>query len=183
MKNLYLLLFFILSHATVQAKIEVYNNPINILCIEEEKTGFDWIDNKWLKRNFIEEKFLVKKLRPSETVSGCSQKEDPNFQDNYFNGQEVSFAKACYEIKNFGDRSRKRKGKYFGRACEETWTKEESSKQVLLESVRCSETLFHPEIKLAPNGWFHKSRIEASLSDKAEEKSSLIISVGRCSIL
>jgi len=174
MKNIYLGLILIAVFTNALAEINS-NKTFNLLCIEEDSTGFIWKNNNWKQTVFTTDKYLVKKLRNSEVFRGCESSFSPELDNK--SSAVRDFSESCYEIKKFGEESFKIKNKYIGASCGESWTRGTTSEQFNLEDVACNDMQFKP------NGWFHKSSARAGLQDTASSKSTLSVSVGKCSIL
>ena len=173
MKNIYLGLILIAVFTNALAEINS-NKTFNLLCIEEGSTGFIWKNNNWKQTDFTTDKYLVKKLRNSEALFGCKDSFSSDINDT------AKFSKSCYDIKRFGGKSLKVKSKYLGEYCSEWWTRGTTSEQFILDKVYCNEMQFKP------NGWFHKSSTNPDLpelKDTASNKSTLSVSVGKCSTL
>jgi hypothetical protein len=173
--------FFFLAFAvnadTDQANL-VRLPPSSILCIDDDATGFNWKNKKWVQINFkagdryiarkIEvEKYLKREDRSKNKLLLC---DDPQVVDLTEKGKQFSgMVDACYEIKSMG-----RQADFFNsRSCSEWW------QNGLLESVSCQKHT--PQLYFHPDGSFIRYPWHTNISKSAEEKDSLVLSVGTCS--
>ena len=175
MKKLHLFLLLILAQPAIYASTP----NVSILCIEEESSGLNWKNGKWEKANFLNDKYLIKRLKLSETAGACTNHhEEPVFNGDYTD----AFVSACYETKEFGTDSWIFKDKIVGRVCYETWTKNKESGNTTLELVECPGG-YRAGFQITPNGNFIRGVTKASLHNEDEGKFSLSVSVGKCSTL
>lgn len=153
--------------------------PSSILCIDDEATGFNWRDKKWVKTNFASgsrfiirkieiDKYITKENRLKNNLFLC---DDPKIWDvthgkNKFSG----FINACYEIKSMGEKG---DAADFSN-CSEWWSNGN------LEKISCKDHT--PQTFFQPDGSFIRYPLYADLT-QSTEKASLHISVGRCSII
>jgi hypothetical protein len=172
-----ILLFFLLVTANAHAEITDKNEHFNILCVEENSTGFNWGNGNWKQRNFKNNKYLAQKLKienPTDTPgkkpeSGVCFDSIQYRQESKNNTYDVSWG--CYNIRAIGSTFYP----YNSEVCREIWEKPESGTKYLLR-VFCNDLYFNP------NGWFHRASLHGATGNKPKDdyKDSLVISVGKC---
>ncbi len=175
--------FFFLAFAvnanTDQANL-VRLPPSSILCIDDAATGFDWKNKKWVQTNFkISERYIARKIevekylkREDRSKNNFLLCDDPRVVDLTENGKQFSgIVDACYEIKSMGSQA----NIFDSRICSEWW------KNGLLESVSCNKHT--PQLYFHPDGSFIRYPWHTNISKSAEEKDSLVLSVGTCSTI
>ena len=169
MKKFIFVLLLLLFASECFAQITDRNDLFSTRCIEEQKTGFNWINNSWVKVNFKGSKFIVKKRRsgyntPDEITCMISLKMKPK---NELGSNAVY---SCYNIKKIGHEFN-----YLNTvACLELWGGDKLDGEKII-MVLCDNLNF------SPNGYFHMSRIHENLKEKSEQKDSMYISIGKCS--
>ena len=146
------------------------------LCVEEQSTGFHWQDGEWMRTKFVPEKFIVEKLdiqksgnsSPEITPADCLGMKETS---------DSGFKNGCYNVREFGEES----NPFSGLVCQEVRSGDEG--EATLEQVICDGKI--TSIVFEPNGNFHYSKVHWLVRDtpETEEKDSLVLSVGRCSIL
>jgi|LWDU01.1.fsa_nt_gi hypothetical protein len=160
--NRLLLLTILIFSLSVSASISSKNNYYTSLCIEDESTGFNWVDGKWSLANFNNSKYIVKRFPLSKSPI-C----------------DVSKA-AHNDVRTYGCYNKKKLGQEFGifsyQLCTEFW---ESGK---LSKVSCSNSVWGDNIEFQPSGIFHTSKIDRTLKYK-DSKGSMYVSHGKCSTL
>jgi len=171
MKNIYLGLILIAVFTNALAEINS-NKPYNLICAEEQSTGFNWRSNGWEKTNYKSYQYIIKKLTGVKDVFPIFCKEITPLKPN---PGSFAFSNSCYSVTQLGEIPEKIGEFPVGQSCYETWIKDTASEGYILQDVKCSN------IKFKPNGWFHKSKIDSSVENNVKEKGSLIISVGKCS--
>jgi hypothetical protein len=152
--------------------------PFNTLCIQEDATGYDWRNKKWIQTNFkptqkyiikkIEiEKYLTEKDRSKNQLFLCKH---PSLTDFTEDGKKFNaFVDTCYEIKKMGE-----KGTVLDhQMCSEYW------KDGRLEKISCQD--HSPQFYFEPDGSFIQFPWHTNLDNTNKEKDSLVLSVGSCS--
>jgi hypothetical protein len=153
--------------------------PSSILCIDDDATGFNWRNKKWVQTNFNSgSKFIIRKIeidkyikRDDRSKNNLLLCEDPNIWDvtqgkNKFSGS----INACYEIKVMGEKG----NALDSRSCSEWW------QDGRLEKISCRDHT--PQTFFKPDGSFIRYPWHSDLS-QSTEKASLHISVGTCSTI
>jgi hypothetical protein len=144
-----------------------------VLCREEQATGFDWENNKWVQRNFKEKTFSISRV-PSqnyENLATARSKGIPLCSEPFskeLSHENITWYNACYTMVELGDKP----NLLDSRTCVETWIDNK------LEAVSC---LKHASrFSFAPSGGFSKSTL-ADVALGKSKKDSAVISVGKCS--
>jgi len=142
------------------------------LCIEDKSTGFNWRNGDWHQTNFMPNKYIVKKVKidptPGSDTFQCY--EDMKGKKNLsFDGKKI-YDYGCFNIRDYGDKFTA----FYNQLCAQSYDDDEN-----IKGVDCHMMNFQP------NGAFIKSRFQSSLTShpKNDYKDSLILSVGKCSVL
>ena len=154
--------------------------PSSILCIDDDVTGYNWRNKKWVQTNFTEgsryiikkieiEKYINRNYRAKNKILFCN---DPKVWDISENGKKFTGSvEACYEIKSMGNEA----NFMDSRMCSEWW---EDGK---LEKISCQSHT--PQLYFQPDGSFIRFPWHTDVSKPTEKKDSLVISVGSCSVI
>lgn len=170
-----LILFFAIS-LTLPSFGQVTSMTIKAftsLCIADSSTGFDWVNGKWIRKNYNSERYILQKIDYENQMKAADTLDRPITCDEPFASvvnSERAVVKACYSFRNFGSKS-----------------------TILTQSQNCYESFKGGDLDLIqcpgvgnfkPNGLFVKlpSFISMDLSNK-KEKDSIAIEVGTCSTL
>jgi hypothetical protein len=152
--------------------------PFSTLCIQEDATGYNWQDKKWIQTNFkptqkyiikkIEiEKYLTEKDRSKNQLITCK---NPSVMDFTSEGKKFSaFVDTCYEIKRMGEKA----AIWDYQMCSEYW------RDGRLEKISCRD--HSAPFYFEPDGAFIQFPWHTSLEKTNKEKDSLVLSVGSCS--
>jgi len=154
--------------------------PSSILCIDDDATGYNWRNKKWVQTNFKEgSRYIVKKIEVEKYINRNDRGKnkillcnDPKVWDISENGKKFTGSvDACYEIKSMGNEA----NFMDSRMCSEWW---EDGK---LDKISCRDHT--PQLYFQPDGSFIRFPWHTDVSKLTEKKDSLAISVGSCSII
>ena len=144
------------------------------LCITRENIGFNWRSNKWVKTNFKNTKYIVKKVPKSHEACDLKNETDYEVGDD---PKKVMVLKRCYTYKNFD--SKTELGSITNTSpCYESYDKGKRAPR----QIQCTSHWFH-SFAFVPNGEFmlQSSSPTAAETPKGDEKDSHVMSVGTCS--
>ena len=166
-KIILVLCFFSQSVLSVsESVISDYEGGYSALCITEDSTGFSWKDNKWKRTNYTSSKYLAKKIPHSELDEFyINDIQELNKFPLTRRDDQWRHLRNYYNIREFGEEFYK----FANQICSELW----DGKELLY--IACED------FKFKPNGYFHKSGIYSSLSEKEDYKDSLFVEYGKCS--
>ena len=138
------------------------------ICIEEQATGFNWDNKRWIKANFKGETYIVSRISPEKYKEAtdnnflmCSDKENKSYG-------KYEYIYECYSVVKSGTTPTM----LDARMCTEVW----ENKQLLY--VGCSD--HSSKFNFQPAGNFIKQPWHADLRSDEQYKDSLILSVGKC---
>lgn len=142
--------------------------PFSSLCVEEEKTGFNWERGDWVLSRFKLSKYIDRKYsfdyvdrlpeRGGLQFFNC----DPAFrtsENRRASDSTYSFVQACYSVREMGDSSRDERTSL----CDEFWKKSNTGAWEL-KSINCPEEQF----ALRPDGQFLRHSIGTDLASASE---------------
>jgi hypothetical protein len=174
-----LLIFFTAIAVPFFATAEITTasiKPFTSLCIADDSTGYNWRNGKWIQANFNTKRYLLQKLDYEKQINSENVIDRPLSCDKptatIINASKNNVVvKACYSLRNFG-----------------------SKLNVLAESQNCYESFKNGELELIqcpglgnykPDGLFVKlpSYISMDLSNNKDEKDSISLAIGKCSVL
>jgi hypothetical protein len=178
--------FFIFSPVWAQLNSESVNTdqfnfvrfpPFSTLCIQEDATGYNWQNKKWIQTNFKPtNKYIIKKIE-IEKYSGKDRSKsqlitckNPSVIDVTQEGKKFTgFVDTCYEIKRMGEKA----SLFDNQMCSEYW------QDGRLEKISCRD--HSSPFYFEPDGSFIQFPWHTSLGKTDNEKDSLALSVGSCS--
>ncbi len=167
------LILFLVSNQALSQSAENIGEGYVVLCHEEQATGFNWENNKWVRVNFAGRSYSISRV-PSqnyENLSIARSKSIPLCAEPYskVSGYEnTTWYDACYTMVELGV-----KPNFLDSAmCVETWTNNK------LQLVSCSK--HSNRFSFSPSGGFSKSTL-ADVDLTKSKKDSAVISVGKCS--
>jgi len=140
------------------------------ICIEEQATGFNWDNKRWVKSNFKTETHIVSRI----AIEKYKEAADNNFlMCSDKSGQNKSFSNydyvyECYSVVKSGAKPTM----LDARMCTEVW----ENKKLLY--VGCSD--HSSKFNFQPAGNFIKQPWHADLRSDEQYKDSLTLSVGKC---
>jgi len=138
------------------------------LCISKDMVGFNWINGSWVKQNFKNEKWLIRKISNEARECLLNNEKDKN----YGHGWNL---KRCFSIKEFGEGVEL--GSWLNTApCHESYTSENS-----LKSIQCANHIFQ-KFAFQPNGQFMISSGDPGIpANKDTKADSYYVASGSCS--
>ncbi len=152
---------------------------LNVLCVAEQSTGFDWRGNKWSKSNFIaNRKYIITKI-PREKYGSMNLKiqnqiifcEEPKVLDVTKAGESFSgWVSACYQVKPMGEESH---AALDANQCDEWWDKGR------LKKISCQK--HNPQLYFHPDGSYIRYPWHSDIEKISDAKDSLALEVGSCS--
>jgi hypothetical protein len=146
-----------------------------IMCEAELSTGFDWGNGTYRKQTFKREKHIFKKIEPFEGCYGFKYSPHENYLSlkHTFGSRQV-----CIKHHIFGEEPRKKGGK-----CSEGYNDREDGNWDI--TISCKDTIFTPEVRLSPNGFYHLSFLHSNVSSKPknDSKDSQFIEWGKCATI
>ena len=143
-------------------------SPGAILCKIKQSIGFDWKNGAYIKQNFTEYDYVIKKLTNSEKEStpNCLSLLSKEDDELVTNSVKLNFVNRCYRINRIG-------AEPHAGICTEFY------KNQILETISCDDDSykFHPSgiILISP------SNASKDISKDANYKDSFAISHGLCS--
>ena len=167
------LIVILISNKTLSNPIEGVGEGYIVLCHEEQATGFNWENNKWVRVNFAERSYSISRV-PSqnyENLSIARSKSIPLCAEPFskVSGYEnTTWYDACYTMVELGVKP----NILDSATCTETWINRK------LQSVSCSK--HSNRFLFSPSGGFSKSTL-ADIDLARSKKDSAVISVGKCS--
>lgn len=154
------------AHAAADDPNEIY------VCTEDEATGFNWANGKWVKASFKLETYVVKRIplykfstpdamREHKTFMCSTDQKIPSFDDKTYR-----IDAACYSIVRLGEAM----SPATYTPCKENFIKGK------LDSVECASPT---NFTFSPKGQFIKQPWHSDVSTSGK-KDSLVLSVGKC---
>jgi hypothetical protein len=153
----------------------------NLLCAEEQNTGFTWSKGSWKTAHFKNSKYIVQKVRMKPFVRDKNGEYPFSYKcwNDYQKFQSSSprgdskLDKGCYNVRRHGAEKRF----IDSELCWERWKKNSSGWEI--DKVECNEFIFKP------NGPFHASTLSNHVEQKPKNdyKDSMHLMVGTCSKL
>lgn len=167
------LIVLLVSNQALSQPTEGVGEGYVVLCHEEQATGFNWENNKWVRVDFTVRSYSISRV-PSknyENLSIARSKGIPLCAEPFskVSGYEnTTWYDACYTMVELGV-----KPNFLDSAiCVENWTNNK------LQLVSCSK--HSNRFSFSPSGGFSKSTLaDADLAKS--KKDSAVISVGKCS--
>jgi hypothetical protein len=143
------------------------------VCVEEQSTGFNWQNKRWVQTNFKEDTYIVSRI-PLEKYQSflearannlhlCSDKSKENSEF-----EKTTFINECYSVTRIGQKP----AFTDSRMCIEMW----ESKRLI--SVECDK--HSSKLTFQPTGNFIKQPWHSDLRSDVQNKDSLALSVGKC---
>ena len=168
-----LILFGTINLAVVAQPVFGSKAGYSSICVEEQSTGFNWQNKRWVQANFKEETYIVSRI-PLEKYQSflearannlhlCSDKSKENSEF-----EKTTFINECYSVTRIGQKP----AITDSRMCTEIW----ESKRLV--TIQCSDhsSKFH----FQPTGNFIKQPWHSDLRSDEQSKDSLALSVGKC---
>ena len=141
------------------------------ICVEEQATGFNWDNKRWVKANFKGETHIVSRIpleKYKETTDNnflmCSDKEIKSYG-------KFDYIYECYSVAKIGTKPTM----LDSRTCTEVW----ENKQLLYVDCSNHSSKFH----FQPAGNFIKQPWHSDLRSDEQYKDSLTLSVGKCTTI
>jgi hypothetical protein len=147
------------------------------LCIGEKSTGFNWRNNEWNFTRFKPEKYFIEKLKPERSARTLLCWSEAKEKTRYESADSTSDW-GCYSVRE-GEQDLG--PPHLAYLCLEDWKTVNGS--FVLQTVSCEGG---DKIHFKPDGNFdavHWSGYNGELAEKSNDKDSLSITVGRCSII
>lgn len=151
-----------------------------MLCVTDASTGFNWVSGRWVQTNFFNKQYVVSKVPPESSfgASRCgasiaNRQTEPIFAEDV----TLAYAWGCYDIPEVGDEP----GIAIAEPCQEQWQRSIDG-SVTLSALWCTESGFS-RFQLRTNGPFVLTRTYAAFAANNESRDSLVLQVGRCSLL
>jgi hypothetical protein len=151
----------------------------SFLCVEDDSTGFNWIDGKWTQTTFKQDQFVIRKTELSEPDSASCYWEI-QFNDRpttRANESDLGPTWGCYTLTVVG------KPEALPWLCKEWWRSSDDTGPAEVFSVDCDGALgtfrFNP-----PGGEYVAANVWAAPRlepDPKEARDSLTLGIGRCS--
>lgn len=148
----------------------------SLLCVDEDATGYNWVNKKWVRTSFKSEKYVVTRIEPTKYSSTAVARtnnlflcEDKSKDD--LNLSNMTALYACYSISSLGEKP----GPMDARMCSEIWEKGN------LTQVHCNE--HSGQFSFEPNGNFIRKPWHSDARSSETKKDSLVLSVGKCSTI
>jgi hypothetical protein len=173
MKTFFVLCGILFSFSSFGQVNTLTLKPFKSLCIADFSTGFDWVNGKWIPKNYKSEKYIFEKVDYENQIKAVDFLDRPlmcEIPSATIVNSEKAIVKACYAFRNFGSKSM---------LASQAQTCYESFKNDQLELIQC------PSLgNFKPNGLFVKlpSFISMDLTNK-KEKDSIAVDVGSCGML
>jgi len=144
--------------------------PFSLLCAEEESTGFNWENHRWVRTNFKPDTYILSRLQPESLP--CFSLPEPS--QSIKRQGDHGYSKSCYVLKRVGEE------KGFGEVCGEYWIEKDG--ELVLRSISCDETAHY---KAHIDGPFAIARTFGAFYEDKEtgERDSVIVSIGKCSLI
>lgn len=155
--------------------------PFVSLCIEEAATGFNWENGSWIHANYRPDKrYLIQRI-PAEKIKQGDGNNIPHLScvlssDNPLEIRRIGnhiFTNGCYNIRKQGEKLSGLSSKI----CSEQWIDGD------LQKITCERnfqsTSFLPDGNYIMLPWHS----DVSINPKDGRQDSLILSVGKCSII
>lgn len=145
----------------------------SVICVDEQATGFDWQNKRWIKANFQGETYIVSRIpldkyksvveARANTILLCSDKSSENRSiDN------TDYVHECYSVAKLGTKPTL----LDSNMCLEVW----ENKKLL--SVSCNN--HSSKLAFQPAGGFIKQPWHSDVRLDEPYKDSLSLSVGKC---
>lgn len=168
---LFLLLFKAFSSSAQPAKGSTAG--YSVLCIEEQSTGFNWENMRWVRKNFNGQTLIISRV-PSEKYMSEKTKaaefmlcKDKSGDNSVY--EKISLIHACYTMVQVGNKP----NFLDSQMCVETW--EGNS----LKRVSCEDHM--SKFAFEPAGGFIKQPWHMDVRSTETSKDSLALGVGKCS--
>tara|TARA_B100000315_G_scaffold41169_1_gene35985 strand:+ start:171 stop:758 length:588 start_codon:yes stop_codon:yes gene_type:complete len=144
-----------------------------IMCESELRTGFDWENGTYRKSTYKREKHILKKVEPYGGCFGFKFNPHLNYLLTTYGSRRV-----CIKHHVFGEEPDIKGGE-----CSESYKKREGGTWNI--TISCEKGIFTPEIRLSPNGFYHRSSLHNDVSSKPENnyKDSQYIEWGKCATI
>ena len=174
---------FYLLPALVMAQISS-PTALNAVCIEEQASGFNWKGGRWQPAKYqSDEKLHIRRLTPEEVSKDAAETFDrpisclnmdlKTAHDVSGFGETGKLARrACYSIKEFGKEALLM---ISAELCTEIFN------NTVLEKVECKSMHFSPNGLFIRLPWYQA--MNTSSKPQNDYKDSLVIAVGKCSVL
>lgn len=173
LKTLVQLIFTLSSLVSIAQPSLGSRSGYSAVCVEEQVTGFNWQNKRWVKANFQVETFIVSRIplekyksivdARANTILLCSDKSG----DNYSYGN-TDYVHECYSVSKLGEKP----SILDSNMCLEVW---ENKK---LQSVSCNN--HSSKLAFQPAGGFIKQPWHSDVRLDEQQKDSLTLSVGKC---
>lgn len=165
---------FLVSSQALSQPIEGIGEGYAVLCHEEQATGFNWENNKWVRVNFNVSSYSISRIPsrnyedlPTAVLKGIPFCEEP-FAKKGFSHENTTWYSACYTMIELGVKP----NILDSRICVETWTNNK------LLKISCED--HSRKFSFSPSGGFSTSTL-ADIDLARTKKDSAVISVGKCS--
>lgn len=173
MKTLLQLIFISWSVVSIAQPSFESKAGYSVICVEEQATGFNWQNRRWVQTNFKTDTYVVSRIpadkyrtlveAKANTILFCSDKSSDN--NSYGTSNYVH---ECYSVSKLGSKL----SVLDSNMCLEVW---ENKKLV---SVSCSN--HSSKLAFEPAGGFIKQPWHSDVRLDEQQKDSLILSVGKC---
>jgi hypothetical protein len=143
------------------------------ICVEEQSTGFNWQNKRWVQTNFKEDTYIVSRIpleKYQSTLEARANKiylcSDKSKENSEF--EKTAFVNECYSVTKIGQKPTL----LDSNMCTEIW----ESKRLI--TVQCDK--HSSKLTFQPTGNFIKQPWHSDLRSDEQNKDSLALSVGKC---
>lgn len=173
MKNFVLLFLVSLTLPVLAQPARGSTAGYSVLCVEEQATGFNWENMRWVRKNFNGQTLVVSRV-PTEKYMNDKNKalefmlcKDKSADDTTLD--KTAFVHACYTMVQVGNKP----NFLDSQMCVETW---EGNR---LKQVNCDN--HSSKFAFEPAGGFIKQPWHMDVRSNESSKDSLSLGVGKCS--